>query len=436
MVYQGAFEVLHMLGPWNFKECPPYLWHCHILADRTKIMGCAIDSVVIFAQQSVSVDNAVELRQVHTGSDHNGTHSEANQLHSTNFSHLQAYTYAELVAATDNFSSQALIGEGGFGKVYRGKLLEMPVAIKRLEHHSMQGQDELYRELEVLGTISHRHLVNLYGWCQEGRCLVYELCERGSLEDCLPQLRWNDRVRVAAEVCRALLFLHKRKPNGVIHRDIKPSNVLLDHYWNAKLADVGLGKILCHSGLESVQRDASCVKASLVGTYAYMDPEYMRTGQVSFSSDIFSLGMLLLQMITGKSTRDVDILDFVESAVVKKNGSFVDRAAGEWPTAHAVAFAKLALQCTEDRKSKRPDLEREILPILKKLHDQCTANDVEDTSNQDQILCVVCMDAAITHAFLPCGHRCVCKHDGIALMMREQPCPICRTQATDVVQIY
>jgi len=393
-------------------------------------------SRMAYRRRVVPAVHEVQLEQVHTTSDCNRIHSEANQDQVSKFWHLQAYSYAELEAATDNFSPRALIGEGGFGKVYRGKLLEMPVAIKQLDHESMQGQGELFRELEVLGTISHRHLVNLYGWCQEGRCLVYELCERGSLEDCLPLLRWNDRVRVATEVCRALLFLHKRKPNGIIHRDIKLSNVLLDDYWNSKLADVGLGKILCNSELESIRRDPSSVTASIVGTYAYIDPEYMRTGQVSFSSDIYSLGMLLLQMIAGKSMHDVDIQDIVENAVESGNASFVDEAAGEWPFACAMAFAKLGLQCTEARKKKRPDLEAEILPALNNLCHQYKASAAEDTPTQDESTCVVCMDAPTTHAFMPCGHRCVCQRDANALMMHDGICPICRTQATAVIRIY
>jgi len=190
-------------------------------------------------------------------------------------SHLQVYTHAELAEATENFSPAAVIGKGGFGKVYKGKLLRgMPVAIKKLDTDSMQGPNELYRELEILGTISHRHIVRLYGWCQEVPCLVFELCENGSLDTCLPKLHWDDRVRVATEVCRALIFLHTRKPAGVIHRDIKPSNVLLDHGWNAMLADVGVGKLLPTAEMTHV------ATSTLAGTFIYMDPDYLATGQV------------------------------------------------------------------------------------------------------------------------------------------------------------
>jgi len=287
---------------------------------------------------------------------------------------LQKYSYAELANATGNFSPALKIGEGGFGKVYKGQMLGMQVAVKQLDSDSMQGQDELHRELEILGTISHRHLVHLYGWCQTERCLVYELCEKGSLEECLPQLRWHDRVRVAKEVCLGLLFLHNRKPDGVIHRDIKPSNILLDQHGTAKLADVGLGKILHKAGMDSRRTDPSYVMTStIVGTFAYTDPEYMRTGQVSYGSDIYSLGVLFLHMLTGNSAdSQVRISDFVKDTMSSGHGSFVDEAAGEWPPSDAQKFAEIALKCVEERRNMRPDLERDVLPTLEMLHARCS----------------------------------------------------------------
>jgi len=352
--------------------------------------------------------------------------------------YLQKYSYAELAHATGNFSPASKIGEGGFGKVYKGQLLGMQVAVKKLDSNSMQGQDELHRELEILGSMSHRHLVHLYGWCQTERCLVYELCEKGSLEECLPQLRWYDRVRVAKEVCLAVIFLHKRKPDGIIHRDIKPSNILLDQLGTVKLADVGLGKILYKAGMNPGGADPTCVMTStIVGTFAYTDPEYMRTGLVSYSSDVYSLGVLFLHMLTGRSANSqVRICDFVEDAIKTNKESLIDTAAGLWPLAHAEEFAKIALRCVQEQRNKRPDLERDVLPKLMQLFAQCTPGVVEDILDEDQSLCVVCMHAARTHTFLPCGHRCVCGSDADKLMSSTKLCPICRENATSVVRIY
>jgi len=267
---------------------------------------------------------------------------------------------------------------------------------------------------------------------------VYELCKNGSLDDCLPQLKWHNRVRVATEVCRALLFLHKRKPEGVIHRDIKPSNVLLDGHWNAKLSDVGLGKILSSEAMTSMLQSSVCKKSSkLAGTFSYMDPEYMASGQVSFDSDIYSLGMMLLKMITGKPTHGkVTSRDVAEDAVEGKNDSFVEENAGQWPLQHALAFAKLALHCAEPRRRKRPDLENEVLPALEKLYAACPVREAANEHNAHCNVCVVCMDAPATHAFVPCGHRCVCEQHADSLMASDMACPLCRMLATDIIRIY
>lgn len=142
-------------------------------------------------------------------------------------------------------------------------------------------------------------------------------------------------------------------------------------------------------------------------------------------------------MITGKPVRgDVAIRNLVEDAVESKNDSCVDEAAGNWPISNALAFAKVALQCTETRGSKRPDLEKEVLPELKKLFDECATSAAASKTIEDENQCVVCWDAPPTHAFLPCGHRCVCESDAAELMARNKLCPVCRSHATGVVRVY
>jgi len=329
---------------------------------------------VTVLEQMVSASIAQSQQKEHIAFHPDKPSPQPNQGSPSQLSHIQAYSYAELSVATDSFSPNTIIGEGGFGKVYRGKLRGMDVAIKKLDPESMQGRNELYSELSILGTIGHRHIVSLYGWCPEELCLVYELCERGSLEECLPQLRWYDRVRVAKEVCCALLCLHKREPDGIVHRDIKPSNVLLDKNWNAKLSDVGLGKIFCSKELRSIQSDPSCrTTLKIVGTFAYIDPEYLLTSKVSFSSDVYSLGMLLLHMVTGKPVHgDVNCRHVAEDALEGRNSPFVDEAAGPWPLDQALAFARLALRCIDHRRHNRPDLENQILPHLEMLYEECS----------------------------------------------------------------
>jgi len=267
---------------------------------------------------------------------------------------------------------------------------------------------------------------------------VYELCEKGSLEDCLPQLRWYDRVRVATEISRALLFLHKRKPDGVIHRDIKPSNVLLDGLWTAKLSDVGLGKILSIERMTMMlQRPTRKMSTQVVGTFSYIDPEYISSGQVCFGSDVYSLGVLLLTMITGKPTdRNMTIREIAEDAVDGKNNSFIDKNAGQWPLQHAMAFVKLALRCAEHRRRSRPDLEKDVLPELEKLYAACPVREAANKHDEKFNVCVVCMDAPTTHAFVPCGHKCVCQSDADRTMARSKACPLCFKKATGIMRIH
>mmetsp|Transcript_41732 Transcript_41732/g.79728 ORF Transcript_41732/g.79728 Transcript_41732/m.79728 type:complete len:289 (+) Transcript_41732:322-1188(+) len=281
----------------------------------------------------------------------------------------------------------------------------------------------------------------LYSHYQE-LCLVYELCARESLETCLPQLRWNDRVRVALEVCRATLFLHKRKPNGVIHQSIKPSNVLLDNNWNAKLSDVGHGKILRRKYSTDTVRSSRADPGYVMSpkhkaASAYTDPEYLTSSKVSFSSDVFSLGLLMLYMITGKpAVGELTSRDIAEDALASENDSFVDESAGQWPINHARSFIKLALRCVARRTSGRPDLESDVLPKLEELYAECQIHKAVDETHTEGTVCVVCMSEPATHAYLPCGHRCVCEHDVDGMVLRGMVCPICRAQATDIIRIY
>jgi len=206
----------------------------------------------------------------------------------------------------------------------------------------------------------------------------------------------------------------------------------------AKLSDVGLSKILSSEAMTSIRQSPACrMSSKIAGTFSYMDPEYMASGQVSFSSDVYSLGMMLLKMITGKPTHgDVTSRDVAEDAVEGRIHSFVDEKAGQWPLQHALAFAKVALHCADPRKRRRPDLEKDVLPTLEELLAECPTGTAPNEHDADRNVCVVCMDAPVTHAFLPCGHRCVCESDANTLMAGDKACPLCRTQATYIHRIY
>ncbi|XP_045822709.1 U-box domain-containing protein 35 [Trifolium pratense] len=282
------------------------------------------------------------------------------------------YTIEEIEEATGYFSNSLKIGEGGYGPVYRAELDHTPVAIKVLKPDAAQGRSQFQQEVEVLSSIRHPNMVLLLGACPEFGCLVYEHMSNGSLDDCLfrrnnkmPVLPWQLRFRIAAEIATGLLFLHQTKPEPLVHRDLKPGNILLDRNYVSKISDVGLARLVPPSVADTVTQYRMTATA---GTFCYIDPEYQQTGMLGTKSDIYSLGIMLLQMITAKPP--MGLSHHVSKSIEK--GTFremLDPAVEDWPVEHAMHFAKLALQCAEMRRKDRPDLGKVILPELNKLRD-------------------------------------------------------------------
>ncbi|KAF2923501.1 hypothetical protein DAI22_07g197000 [Oryza sativa Japonica Group] len=212
------------------------------------------------------------------------------------------FLYSQLATATNDFSEDGKLGEGGFGSVYRGVLSEpagVHVAVKRISKTSKQGRKEYASEVSIISRLRHRNLVQLVGWCH-GRgdfLLVYELVPNGSLDAHLygggPTLPWPTRYEIALGLGSALLYLHSGYEKCVVHRDIKPSNIMLDSAFAAKLGDFGLAKLVDHG-------DASQTTAVLAGTMGYMDPEYAASGKASTASDVYSFGIVLLEMCCGR----------------------------------------------------------------------------------------------------------------------------------------
>ncbi|KAM3741864.1 hypothetical protein ACB098_07G029500 [Castanea mollissima] len=279
------------------------------------------------------------------------------------------YTIEEIEEATENFSDSRKIGEGGYGPVYKCVLDHTPVAIKVLRPDAAQGQSQFQQEVEVLSCIRHPNMVLLLGACPEYGCLIYEHMANGSLEDRLfrrggtPVLPWQLRFRIAAEIGTGLLFLHQTKPEPLVHRDLKPGNILLDRNYVSKISDVGLARLVPPSVADTVTQYRM---TSTAGTFCYIDPEYQQTGMLGIKSDIYSLGVLLLQIITAKPP--MGLTHHVERAI--ENGTFaemLDPAVPDWPVEETLMFAKLALQCAEMRRKDRPDLGKVVLPLLNRL---------------------------------------------------------------------
>ncbi|XP_050101792.1 U-box domain-containing protein 52-like isoform X1 [Malus sylvestris] len=292
------------------------------------------------------------------------------------------YTIEEIEIATDYFNNSNKIGEGGYGPVYRAILDHTPVAIKVLRPDISQGQRQFQQEVEVLSCIRHPHMVILVGACPEYGCLVYEYMENGSLEDRLfcknntPPISWAIRFKISAEIATALLFLHQTKPEPLVHRDLKPGNILVNQNYVSKIADVGLARLVPPSIADSVTQYRMTEAA---GTFCYIDPEYQQTGMLGVKSDIYSLGVMLLQIITARPA--MGLSHQVEKAIEK--GTFaemLDPAVTNWPVEEALSFAKLALKCCELRKKDRPDLSTVILPELNRLRDLGMKNEATEVS--------------------------------------------------------
>ncbi|KAH7432269.1 hypothetical protein KP509_07G016300 [Ceratopteris richardii] len=220
----------------------------------------------------------------------------------------QTFTFRELAAATKHFRSDYLIGEGGFGRVYKGRLESTGqiVAVKQLDRNGLQGNREFLVEVLMLSLLHHPNLVNLIGYCADGdqRLLVYEYMPLGCLEDHLHDLPpdkealdWNTRMKIAAGAARGMEYLHDQANPPVIYRDFKSSNILLDENFHPKLSDFGLAKL-------GPVGDKTHVSTRVMGTYGYCAPEYAMTGQLTVKSDVYSFGVVLLEIITGRKAID------------------------------------------------------------------------------------------------------------------------------------
>ncbi|XVF43081.1 hypothetical protein PTKIN_Ptkin02bG0011900 [Pterospermum kingtungense] len=299
---------------------------------------------------------------------------------------LKPFSLTELKNATRNFRPDSLLGEGGFGYVFKGWIDEhtlaaakpgsgMVVAVKKLKPEGFQGHKEWLTEVDYLGQLRHPNLVKLFGYCLEGenRLLVYEFMPKGSLENHLfrrgPQpLSWAVRLKVAISAARGLSFLHDLK-SQVIYRDFKASNILLDAEFNAKLSDFGLAKA-------GPTGDRTHVSTQVMGTHGYAAPEYVATGRLTAKSDVYSFGVVLLELLSGRRAVDKmkvgveqNLVDWAKPYLGDKRKLFriMDtRLGGQYPQKGAYTAATLALQCLRSEAKLRPRMS-EVLAALEQL---------------------------------------------------------------------
>ncbi|KAJ8441975.1 hypothetical protein Cgig2_020120 [Carnegiea gigantea] len=223
------------------------------------------------------------------------------------------FSYEELAAATNGFSQANMIGQGGFGYVHKGVLPNgKEIAVKSLKSGSGQGDREFQAEVEIISRVHHRHLVSLVGYCVAGgqRMLVYEFIPNNTLEHHLhgkgrPVMDFSTRMKIALGSAKGLAYLHEDCHPRIIHRDIKTANILIDNSFEAKVADFGLAKLN--------DTNVTHVSTRVMGTFGYLAPEYAASGKLTEKSDVFSFGVMLLELVTGR--RPIDASEEEDSLV-------------------------------------------------------------------------------------------------------------------------
>ncbi|XP_010550551.1 PREDICTED: U-box domain-containing protein 32 isoform X2 [Tarenaya hassleriana] len=255
------------------------------------------------------------------------------------------YSFMELNEATNEFDPSWKLGEGNYGSIYKGYLQHIQVAVKMLPSYGSQNHLEFQHQVEILSRVRHPNLVTLMGACTESQSLIYQYIENGSLEDRLstrhniPPLSWETRIRIASEICSALLFLHSNMP-CIIHGNLKPSKILLDSYLVTKTTDYGISQLIPE------------VK---INKPVHVDPNFFVSGRLTPELDVYSFGIILLQLLTRRPVSG--ILRDVKCALENDNfGAVLDSSAGDWPVARARKLANVAMRCCKKNPLNRPDL--------------------------------------------------------------------------------
>ncbi|RLM93342.1 proline-rich receptor-like protein kinase PERK8 [Panicum miliaceum] len=299
------------------------------------------------------------------------------------------FTYEDLYQITNGFSAQNLLGEGGFGSVYKGRLADgKEVAVKKLKEGGGQGEREFHAEVEIISRVHHRHLVSLVGYCvsDDQRLLVYDFVPNNTLHYHLhgrgvPVLEWPARVKIAAGSARGIAYLHEDCHPRIIHRDIKSSNILLDNNFEALVADFGLARLALDA--------CTHVTTRVMGTFGYLAPEYASSGKLTERSDVFSFGVVLLELITGRKPVDASkplgdeslvewarplLTHALESGNV---GELVDTRLGKnYNEVEMFRMIEAAAACIRHSASRRPKMSQ-VVRVLDSLADVDLTNGVQ-----------------------------------------------------------
>ncbi|KAG9446804.1 hypothetical protein H6P81_012932 [Aristolochia fimbriata] len=298
---------------------------------------------------------------------------------------VKTFSLAELEKATDKFSSREILGEGGFGRVYHGIMEDgSEVAVKLLLREHQNGDREFIAEIEMLSRLHHRNLVKLIGICIEerARCLVYELVRNGSVESHLHgvdkskgPLDWDARMKIALGAARGLAYLHEDSNPRVIHRDFKASNILLEEDFTPKVSDFGLAR--------EASEGSQHISTRVMGTFGYVAPEYAMTGHLLVKSDVYSYGVVLLELLSGRKPVDMsqpqgqeNLVTWARPLLTSREGleQLVDPSlAGNYNFDNMARVAAIASMCVHPEVSQRPFM-GEVVQALKLVY-----NDADET---------------------------------------------------------
>ncbi|KAF5743055.1 Serine/threonine-protein kinase PBS1 isoform 1 [Tripterygium wilfordii] len=295
----------------------------------------------------------------------------------------KTFSTADIERATDNLNASRVLGEGGFGCVYSGVLEDgTKVAVKVLKRDDQQGGREFLAEVEMLSRLHHRNLVKLIGICTEerSRCLVYELIPNGSVESHLhgvdkeaAPLDWDARVKIALGAARGLAYLHEDSSPRVIHRDFKASNILLEHDFTPKVSDFGLARV-------AMDEDNRHISTRVMGTFGYVAPEYAMTGHLLVKSDVYSYGVVLLELLTGRRPIDMsqppgqeNLVAWARPLLTSREGleTIIDKCLGpDAPFDSIAKVAAIASMCVQTEVTHRPFM-GEVVQALNLVCNEC-----------------------------------------------------------------
>ncbi|KAG6670509.1 hypothetical protein I3843_Q059800 [Carya illinoinensis] len=297
---------------------------------------------------------------------------------------LQVFTFKQLHSATAGFSKSNVVGHGGFGLVYRGVLNDgRKVAIKLMDQAGKQGEDEFQVEVELLGRLHSPYLLALVGYCSDNnhKLLVYEFMANGGLQEHLYpvsstssislKLDWETRLRIALEAAKGLEYLHEHVSPPVIHRDFKSSNILLDKNFHAKVSDFGLAKL-------GSEKAGGYVSTRVLGTQGYVAPEYALTGHLTTKSDVYSYGIVLLELLTGRVPVDMKrppgegvLVSWALPRLTDRDKvvEIMDPALqGQYSLKEVIQVAAIAVMCVQPEADYRPlmaDVVQSLVPLVK-----------------------------------------------------------------------